>query len=162
MNTAVPPPPGADADAAHAVAVVAFDRISSFHLGVPCIVFGASHPGLPPYRLSVCAWENGPLRVDGGFDLSVAHGLEAVAAARTVIVPSWRDADEPPPRVLLDALVAAPRSSASASAPMRWPRPACSTAAARRRTGPGPTISRAAIRASRSIPRCFTSRTAAC
>lgn len=93
--------------AAHPVAVVAFDRISSFHLSVPCVVFGESFPGTPPFRLAVCSWEPGPLSTSGGFDISLHHGLEALAEARTVIVPSWRDADEPPPRALLDALVAA-------------------------------------------------------
>lgn len=88
----------------HEVAVVAFERISSFHLAVPCIVFGEGFPGLPPFRLSVCAWEAGPLATTGGFDIAVHHGLEALARADTVIVPSWRDADEPVPEVLCEAL----------------------------------------------------------
>ena len=89
------------------VAVVAFDRISSFHLSVPCVVFGERFPGLPPFRLSVCAWEPGPLATTGGFEINVHHGLEAIARADTVIVPSWRDADEPVPAALCDALRAA-------------------------------------------------------
>jgi len=31
------------------IAVVAFDRISPFHLSVPCMVFGDHHPGLPRF-----------------------------------------------------------------------------------------------------------------
>lgn len=89
------------------VAVVAFDRISPFHLSVPCVVFGDEHPGLPPFDLRVCAAERGPLRTTAGFRVSVAHGLEALAEAGTIIVPSWRDPAEPPPRKLLDALRAA-------------------------------------------------------
>lgn len=89
------------------VAVVAFDQISPFHLSVPCVVFGDIHPGLPPFRLQVCAAETGPLRTTAGFDLAVHHGLEALARADTVIVPSWRDSAERPPQPLLDGLVAA-------------------------------------------------------
>lgn len=88
----------------HRVAVVAFDRISSFHLSVPCVVFGEGFPGLPPFHLEVCAWEEGPLTTTGGFDIVVHHGLAAIARADTVIVPSWRNADEPVPAVLCKAL----------------------------------------------------------
>lgn len=89
------------------VAVVAFDRISPFHLSVPCVVFGDAHPGVPGFELRVCAGEAGPLRTTAGFDLAVAHGLEALAGAQWVIVPSWRDAQEQAPQPLLDALAAA-------------------------------------------------------
>lgn len=91
----------------HTVAVLAFDRISPFHLSVPCVVFGDRHPGVPPFELQVCAVEDGPLRTTAGFRISVDHGLEALEPAQTVIVPSWRDPREKPPEPLLEALVAA-------------------------------------------------------
>lgn len=91
----------------HTVAVVAFDQISPFHLSVPCVVFGDRHPGLPAFDLLVCAAEEGLLRTTAGFRVAVDHGLEALACAQTVIVPSWRNPDERPPQPLLDALVAA-------------------------------------------------------
>lgn len=91
----------------HTIAVVAFDQISPFHLSVPCVVFGDRHPGLPSFDLRVCAAEEGPLRTTAGFRVAVDHGLEALASAQTVIVPSWRNPDERPPQPLLDALVAA-------------------------------------------------------
>lgn len=91
----------------HTVAVVAFDQISPFHLSVPCVVFGDRHPGMPPFELLVCAAEEGPLRTTAGFHIAVDHGLEVLARAQTVIVPSWRDPHERPPQPLLDALVAA-------------------------------------------------------
>ena len=47
------------------------------------------------FPVQVCAWEAGPLRTTSGFTLSVEHGLEALARAEVVIVPSWRD---PPSR----------------------------------------------------------------
>jgi transcriptional regulator GlxA family with amidase domain len=91
----------------HQVAVLAFDRISAFHLSVPCLVFGDRHPGAPCFDLRVCAVEQGPLTTTAGFAVTVTHGLEAIARADTVIVPSWRDPAERPPAVLLDALTAA-------------------------------------------------------
>ncbi|MDA8256936.1 MAG: helix-turn-helix domain-containing protein [Betaproteobacteria bacterium] len=96
----------------HAVAVVAFDRISPFHLSVPCLVFGESRPGASPFEVSVCAAEKGPLRTTAGFSVAVNHRLEALEKAQTVIVPSWRDPHERPPQPLLDALVAAYRRGA--------------------------------------------------
>lgn len=96
----------------HRVAVVAFDRISPFHLSVPCLVFGDFAPSAQAYELRVCAAEPGPLRTTAGFELAVGHGLEALDSAQTIIVPSWRDPQERPPQVLLDALVAAHRRGA--------------------------------------------------
>ncbi|WP_293387812.1 helix-turn-helix domain-containing protein [Nevskia sp.] len=89
------------------VVVVAFDRISPFHLAVPCAVFGEEHPGLTHFEFKVCASEPGPLRTTAGFSLSVDHGLEALDDAGLIIVPSWRDPAERPPQALLDALQAA-------------------------------------------------------
>lgn len=89
------------------IAVIAFDRISAFHLSVPCVVFGDRHPGAPAFKLLVCATEPGTLRTTAGFTIQVEYGLEALAAADTVIVPSWRNPEEKPPQALLEALVAA-------------------------------------------------------
>ncbi|MFM0034233.1 helix-turn-helix domain-containing protein [Paraburkholderia strydomiana] len=106
-----PAPPGALLDGAprHIVAVVAFDRISPFHLSVPCVVFGEDRRGggLPDFDLRVCAAETGALTTTAGFSIAVTHGLDALAEAHTIIVPSWRDPDETPPAALLDALRAA-------------------------------------------------------
>jgi transcriptional regulator GlxA family with amidase domain len=93
----------------HVVAVVAFDRISPFHLSVPCVVFGEDRRGggVPAFDFRVCAAQTGPLATTAGFSIAVTHGLEALADAHTIIVPSWRDPDEAPPAALLDALRAA-------------------------------------------------------
>lgn len=91
------------------VAVVAFDRISPFHLSVPCLVFGQEcyDPCAQAFDLRVCAAEPGRLRTTVGFTIEAEAGLEALAEAQTVIVPSWRDPHERPPQALLDALIAA-------------------------------------------------------
>lgn len=89
------------------VSVLAFDRISPFHLSVPCVVFGDRHPGLPIFDFRVCGLESGPLRTTAGFAVLAAHSLAGLADADIVIVPSWRDIGETPPAELLTALQAA-------------------------------------------------------
>ncbi|CAG4890506.1 helix-turn-helix domain-containing protein [Paraburkholderia saeva] len=90
------------------VAVIAFDRISPFHLSVPCVVFGEDRAeGGVAFDFRVCAAEPGTLSTTAGFSIDATHGLDALADAGTIIVPSWRDPDEPPPAALLDALRAA-------------------------------------------------------
>jgi len=92
----------------HEVAVVAFDGISAFHLSVPTAVFGAQRRSAPPlpYRVTVCAERPGPVATAAGYDIVVGHGLEAIAAADTVILPSADTAVDPSP-ALLDAVRAA-------------------------------------------------------
>jgi transcriptional regulator GlxA family with amidase domain len=89
------------------VAVLAFDRISPFHLAVPCVLFGDRHPGAPVFELRVCAGEPGPLRTTAGFEVHTRHGLNTLRWADWVIVPSWRDPAERPAAAVLKALVAA-------------------------------------------------------
>lgn len=91
----------------HAIAIVAFDRISPFHLSAPCVVFGDRHPGVPPFDFTVCTALPGSLTTMAGFSIVVEHGLEAIDRADTVIVPSWRDPAERAPEALLAALTAA-------------------------------------------------------
>ena len=87
------------------LAVVVFDRISPFHLSVPCVVFEARPElGVPAYQVRICATEAGPLRTSAGFTIATRHGLGALARAATIIVPSWRDPGERPPEALLKAL----------------------------------------------------------
>jgi transcriptional regulator GlxA family with amidase domain len=91
------------------VAAISFNDISPFHLSVPCVVFGKERDAapLPAFDFRVCAVEPGPLATTGGFTIAAPHGLDALADAQIVIVPSWRDPDETPPAALLDALRAA-------------------------------------------------------
>ncbi|WP_280343922.1 GlxA family transcriptional regulator [Nocardia neocaledoniensis] len=74
------------------VAVIAFDGISPFHLSVPTLVFGRSGIGVAgdlPYDVRVCAEQPGTLATAAGFDITVHHGLDAVADAELVIFPGW-------------------------------------------------------------------------
>lgn len=85
------------------VAVLAFQNISPFHLSVPCVVFGDTHPGLPSFTLRVCAVEAGPLRTSAGFSIACDHGLEGLEGADIIILPSWQ-AGAPVPLPLAQAL----------------------------------------------------------
>lgn len=87
------------------VAVVAFDGILPFHLSVPCAVFQSSPPeGVLPFRLRVCSMDGTPIRTAAGFAIDTPHGLEELARADVIVVPSWRDPDETPPDALLRRL----------------------------------------------------------
>jgi len=96
------------AESVHEIAVVAFDGISAFHLAVPTAVFGVRRSSalVLPYRVTVCAEQPGVLATDAGYDLHIEHGLEALAAADTIVLPSADTGTEPTP-ALLDAIRAA-------------------------------------------------------
>jgi transcriptional regulator GlxA family with amidase domain len=99
------------------VAVVAFDGISPFHLSVPCIVFGEDYSagGVPRFDVRVCAAGakgSSPLRTKAGFGITAAHGLEAIAAADIVVVPSWHDGYAEPDAALVEAIALAHRRGA--------------------------------------------------
>ncbi|MBF6127102.1 GlxA family transcriptional regulator [Nocardia brasiliensis] len=72
------------------VAVLAYDNISPFHLSVASLVFGrVGIGGKSPYRVDVCAERPGTLPTPAGFDIDVRHGLDTLARADTVVIPSW-------------------------------------------------------------------------
>ena len=73
----MPTPPAraqhpAPATAPQRVAVLAFDRISPFHLCVPSIVLGEASPH---FDVRVVAIESGALRTTAGFSIATDHGL---------------------------------------------------------------------------------------
>jgi AraC family transcriptional activator FtrA len=90
----------------HHVAIFAYDRLCTFEFGCAIELFALERPelGIPWYSYAVCAAEPGPLRAAGGLALQVPHGLEAIDKADTIVIPGWRDIDEPPSPHLIDAL----------------------------------------------------------
>jgi len=83
------------------IAVLAYDRISPFLLATPLAVFGEPFVA-SGHEIMVCA--SAPrLAASGGLIIEAPHGLEAAGAADILILPGWRDADEPVP----DDMVAA-------------------------------------------------------
>jgi AraC family transcriptional regulator, transcriptional activator FtrA len=78
--------PGRDA---HAVAIVIYDGVTAFELGIACEVFGdkwAAVFGVPWYRSFVCGITPGPVTTDSGFQILPAHGVDRIRSAGTVIV----------------------------------------------------------------------------
>lgn len=93
----------------HRVAAVAYDGLCTFEFGCVVELFSLHRPelGVPWYHFGICAAERGPLRAGGGFQFTVPHSLALLDRADTIIIPGWRDADEPPPPALLRKLHAA-------------------------------------------------------
>src|SRR5437762_1401621 len=97
----------------HLVAAIAYDGLCTFEFGIVVELFGLPRPELPEwYDFQVCSADRGALRATGGFRITPAAGLEALRRADTIIVPGWRNAEEPPPPALVKALVAAHRRGA--------------------------------------------------
>lgn len=84
------------------VAVVVFDGVAPFELGVLCETFALdrSDDGLPTFDFQICAATPGAVSTSGGFDVLVKHGLEATEDADLVAVPAMPRAAAPPPEVL--------------------------------------------------------------
>lgn len=91
------------------VAVLAYDGLCTFEFGIAVEVFGLPRPefDFPWYRFAVVAAEGRRARAIGGIVVEARTGLTALAHARTIIVPGWRDTAEPPPAPLLRALARA-------------------------------------------------------
>ncbi|WP_318655568.1 MULTISPECIES: GlxA family transcriptional regulator [unclassified Nocardioides] len=75
------------------VAVIAFDGVAPFELGILCEAFGIDRTddGVPAIDFAVCAEESRPLRTSMGFTLQAAHGLDRVAEADLVGIPAIKE-----------------------------------------------------------------------
>ena len=86
----------------HPVAMVVYDGVSPFEIGVVCDIFGGDYAGafgVPWYRLSVCAAASA-VTLDAGFQMQVPCGLTAMRTARTAIVVPTAQPDRVPAEVL--------------------------------------------------------------
>lgn len=90
----------------HLVVVLAYDRLCTFEFGCAVELFALERPelGVDWYQFAVCAIEPGPIRATGGITINAPHDLALLAAADTIVIPGWRDADEAPPPELLQLL----------------------------------------------------------
>lgn len=87
------------------VAVLAYDGVNAFELGIATEVFGLSNMGPDWYRVIVCADQPGvPLATGGSVKVVADAGLASLRRAGTIIVPGWQDIDAAPPEALLEAL----------------------------------------------------------
>jgi AraC family transcriptional activator FtrA len=93
----------------HLVVALAYDRLCTFEFGCVVELFALERPelGVDWYDFKVCAVEPGPIRAAGGITVQAPYEPELLALADTIVIPGWRDADEPPPPALLDAIRAA-------------------------------------------------------
>jgi transcriptional regulator GlxA family with amidase domain len=90
----------------HEVAILVCEDVTPFELGVACDIFGDDRwltPGLPWYRLSICAATPGPVNVSSGLQIYAPHGLERLRRADTVVVLPTERSNQVPDEVL-DAL----------------------------------------------------------
>lgn len=84
---------------------LAYDQISPFMLSTPLAVFGG--PFLASgHRVDVCAGQR-RISATGGLTIEASFPLETAREADILILPSWRDADEPVPATITFELRAA-------------------------------------------------------
>jgi transcriptional regulator GlxA family with amidase domain len=95
------------------VAVLVYDGVAPFELGVLCEAWGLDRAddGVPAFDFAVCAPQAGRVRTSQGFDLLVEHGLERVAEADLVALPAMPRADPVPDPVLEVVRAAAHRGA---------------------------------------------------
>ena len=89
------------------VAVLAFDGVAPFELGILCEAFGIDRTGdgVPAIDFAVCAEDDTPMRTSAGFSMQAEHGLDRLAEADLVAVPAMKRSE--PSAALIDALRAA-------------------------------------------------------
>ena len=88
------------------VAVLAYEGVSTFGLGVTAEIFGCdrSSEGLPRYDYTVTAAVPGVIRTDVGLPVTVESGLDRLSAADLGIVVCWDQTATLPPGSVLEAL----------------------------------------------------------
>ncbi|MBX9647132.1 MAG: helix-turn-helix domain-containing protein [Xanthobacteraceae bacterium] len=94
----------------HVVAVLAYDGVNAFELGLAVEVFSM---GADWYRVVICSEQPGrPLTANNGLKIIAGAGMGTLARADTIIVPGSLEIVESPPATLLDALRRAHRRGA--------------------------------------------------
>lgn len=88
------------------VAALVYDGLCTFEFGIVVELFGLRRKNLDVewYDFEVCSLERGPIRASGGILVEARRGLRSLQRAGTIVIPGWRNADEPPPPSLLGAL----------------------------------------------------------
>lgn len=98
----------------HRVVALAYEGLCTFEFGIAVEAFALPRPELnvPWYRFQVCSVESRPVRALGGVTVYARSGLGALRRANTIVIPGWRNVDEPPPAGLLSDLRTAYRRGA--------------------------------------------------
>lgn len=84
------------------VAVLAYDGVAPFELGVLCEVWGLdrSEQGLPAFDFAVCTPGGGSMTTSAGFTIHTDHDLTRAETADLVAVPAVPRGQEVPPEVV--------------------------------------------------------------
>jgi transcriptional regulator GlxA family with amidase domain len=101
----------------HTVAVVLTDGVVEFDFAIPCEVFGPDRREIadPWYRLLVVGAPRRRVTTQTGFVVEATHGLRALAAADTIIVPGSTTVTTPPAELLRSLVRAHERGTRVAS-----------------------------------------------
>ena len=88
------------------VAVIIYDQIGAFTLGVALEVFGRALPedGYPGYEVSIVSAEGRSVTAFGGMRISATAAIADLRQARIILIPAWRSNGERPPERLLSEL----------------------------------------------------------
>lgn len=97
----------------HLVAVVV-PGMSPLEIAVAADFLGTDRDwyGVPWYRFTICTPDPGRVDLSGGMSLQVDHGLRALRAADSVLIPGWCGRQQPPSDELLHELRLAYRRGA--------------------------------------------------
>lgn len=76
----------ATAAAPHDIAVLGLPGVNAFDFATAVQVFGRAAPA-GRYRVTECTWCPGVIPTTAGYRIEIGHGLDAIASARTVVVP---------------------------------------------------------------------------
>lgn len=89
------------------VAVLAFEGVAPFELGILCEAFGLDRTddGVPAIDFAVCAEDDRPMRSAMGFTIQAEHGLDRLAEADLVGIPAIKEVDASP--AVIEAIRAA-------------------------------------------------------
>jgi len=98
----------------HRVVALALPEIVAFDLSIPAQVFGHVDEH-DRYAFSVCTEHPGTVPTTTGFEITIAHGLEALRDADTVVVPGFMPTSEPSASVLEALALAHARGARVAS-----------------------------------------------
>jgi transcriptional regulator GlxA family with amidase domain len=97
----------------HRVVAIALPEVVAFDLSIPAQIFG-HRTARDLYEFTLCAERPGEVPSTTGFSIRAETGLDAVAAADTVVVPGYMPLDDPSPPVC-EALAAAAERGARIS-----------------------------------------------
>jgi AraC family transcriptional activator FtrA len=91
------------------VVCLAYEGLATFEFGITAEFFALKRPELDfvPYRFAVAAVDPPPLRALGGIRIEVDGEIELLRHASLIVVPGWRDIEQPAPPALVKALRAA-------------------------------------------------------